>query len=197
MQLKAQILRRFEKRNRFFRENKLFETNAKKFYREIGKPKTTVNDIPPKEGLKSFWNGIQGQERNYNEAAEWINNTNSANGHVPEQEWKNLTMNELKISLTMSQKWKSPGIDKVPNFWLNTLLSAHFCLTNLLNEVIMKPTSAPKWLCQGTTFLLPKTNNTTNPKNYHPITCLSTTYKILTSILSERLYEHIQRVTSH
>jgi len=30
------------------------------------------------------------------------------------------------------------------------------------------------------------------PKNYRPITCLPTTYKILTSIITEKLYEHLK-----
>ena len=38
------------------------------------------------------------------------------------------------------------------------------------------------------TYLLPKTEETKNPKNYRPITCLPTMYKILTSIITERTY---------
>ena len=37
LQCKAQKLRRFIKRNNFYRQNKIFEIDAKKFYREIGK----------------------------------------------------------------------------------------------------------------------------------------------------------------
>ena len=42
----------------------------------------------------------------------------------------------------------------------------------------------------GTTYLLAKTNETVNAKNYRPITCLPTSYKLLTSILTERTYAH-------
>ena len=44
----------------------------------------------------------------------------------------------------------------------------------------------PKWFTQGVTYLLPKSNETNIPKNYRPITCLPTMYKILTSIITER-----------
>ena len=37
MQVKAQSERRFDKRNKFNRQNKIFQKDAKKFYREIGK----------------------------------------------------------------------------------------------------------------------------------------------------------------
>ena len=55
------------------------------------------------------------------------------------------------------------------------------------------PTLAPKWFCQGITYLLPKSKDTENPKNYRPITCLSTLYKLLTSILAERTYKHMEK----
>ena len=37
MQLKAQRMRRYEKRSKFYRQNMIFKTDAKKFYREVGK----------------------------------------------------------------------------------------------------------------------------------------------------------------
>ena len=44
---------------------------------------------------------------------------------------------------------------------------------------------------EGSTILLPKKVETWLPKNYRPIACLPTTYKILTSILYVRLYHHL------
>ena len=44
----------------------------------------------------------------------------------------------------------------------------------------------PERLAKGITDLLVKTSETNNPKNYKPITYLSTTYKLLTSILEEK-----------
>ena len=45
----------------------------------------------------------------------------------------------------------------------------------------------------GTTYLLAKSNDTKDPKNYRPITCLSTTYKLLTSVLTDRTYSHLEQ----
>ena len=47
------------------------------------------------------------------------------------------------------------------------------------------------WLTNGITFLLPENDETDEPKNYRPITCLSTTYKLLTSIITESAYSHL------
>ena len=48
------------------------------------------------------------------------------------------------------------------------------------------PELNPKNFTQGVTYLLPKSNETNFPKNYLPITCLATVYKILTLITTER-----------
>ena len=48
-------------------------------------------------------------------------------------------------------------------------------------------------MCEGTTYLLAKNNDTKYPKNYRPITCLSTTYKLLASVLTNRTYSHLEQ----
>ena len=58
---------------------------------------------------------------------------------------------------------------------------------------MQSPEEVSEWLTEGTTYLLPKSEATKHPKNYRPITCLSTTYKILTSILTERMYSFLER----
>ena len=54
MQLKAQRLKRYEKRNKFYRQNVVFKTNAKKFYGEIGKETINVDDALSIEDSKVF-----------------------------------------------------------------------------------------------------------------------------------------------
>ena len=88
------------------------------------------------------------------------------NEKIKEQEWPNITVLELKAALTKSQKWKSPGFDNVPNFWLNALSSSHFTFTRLLNEIMQNSEKAPKWMCERTTYLLSKSNDTKDPKSY-------------------------------
>ena len=192
LQMKAQRLRRFTKRNKFYRQNNLFETDAKKFYRDIGKNKIDVVNIPTEESVRDFWESIWGNEVGHNTNAEWLKSFENATNNVHEQEWQNISVEEIKEGLKKSQKWKSPGIDKVPNFWLDSLSSMHSQLATCFNRLILNPESTPEWFCMGTTYLLPKTEDTANPKNYRPITCLTTSYKLLTSILSERTYSHLE-----
>ena len=52
---KSQRIRRYEKRSKQSRQNKLFKDNAKQFYREIGKKQIDVNDIPLLSEVEDFW----------------------------------------------------------------------------------------------------------------------------------------------
>ena len=45
--------------------------------------------------------------------------------------------------------------------------------------------------CQRHHLLIPQFDETNNPKNYRPITCLTSMYKILTSILTEYIYSFL------
>jgi len=70
MQVKAQRLRRLEKRDRFYRQNKVFQTNAKKLYREIGKVRIDLEKHPAESEIKELWNSVWGKEINFNNVAE-------------------------------------------------------------------------------------------------------------------------------
>ena len=83
-------------------------------------------------------------------------------------------------------------MDKIPNFWISCLSKGHEKLASLLSEIVESPDTALKWLSEGITYLSPKTKDIKNPKNYRPITCLTTTYKLLTSILTERTYTFME-----
>jgi hypothetical protein len=49
----------------------------------------------------------------------------------------------------------------------------------------------PEWLMAGVAFLIPKNKNTENPNNYRPVTCLPTTYKLITSIIRRRTQKYM------
>ena len=129
----------------------------------------------------------------YNENAAWLKDIEEKTEDVSQQEWGNITVHEIREVLTKSHKWKSPGIDQLPNFWLDALFSTHAQLALNFNSIMTDPTTTPKWFYQGTTYLLAKSTDTVSPKNYLPITCLSTLYKLLTSILTERTYRHLEQ----
>ena len=61
------------------------------------------------------------------------------------------------------------------------------------SQIMQDPSLTPEWLVEGTTNILPKKEETWIPKNYRPIACLPTTFKILTSVITDRLYSHLEK----
>ena len=61
------------------------------------------------------------------------------------------------------------------------------------SEIVKDPKETPDWLVEGSTNLLPKKEETRIPKNYRPIACLPTTFKILMSVITDRLYNHLEK----
>ena len=70
IELKAQIMRRYEKRTKFYRQNNTFKTGKKKFYKELGKSQVNIEKPLSKEEVETFWTSIWGTEKDYNEEAE-------------------------------------------------------------------------------------------------------------------------------
>ena len=191
LQAKSQRLRRYDKQQKFFHQNKTYEQNAKKFYRELGKKNVIIHQAPEKESVENFWSSIWEEEKHHNVNAEWIRQLESDNQNIPEQIWSDISIEETKTAITKSKNWKSPGNDRIANFWLKHLTVLHEDLTYAYNKCLESPETCPDWLTNGATYLLPKNDETKNPMNYRPITCLPTMYKILTSILSARAYKHL------
>ena len=51
----------------------------------------------------------------------------------------------------------------------------------------------PGLMYEGIIYLLAKSNDTKDPKKNRPITCLSAPYKLLTSVLTDRTYSHLEQ----
>ena len=108
-------------------------------------------------------------------------------------EWKDFTVEELRVNITRAAKLKSPGPDKLPNFWIKQFTNIHTPMAKAYSQIMQDPSPTLEWLVEGTTNLLPKKEETWIPKNYRPIACLPTTFKVLTSVITDRLYNHLEK----
>ena len=152
-----------------------------------------IKEPPSIKEVEEFLKKIWSNEKEHNEEVKWIKREEEGTKETEQQEWEDIKLKEVKFSLKKSQKWKSPGLDKLPNFWLNTLKSTHKVLTKRLFQTKKNPEHIPEWLAKAITYLFPKTSETNHPKNYRSITCLSTSYKLLTSIITERTYLFLEQ----
>ena len=189
----AQRIRRYEKRSKQYKQNQMFSNNRKKFFRNLGKEQVPVEKPPKKEATETFWCNILANDREHNHSAEWIKREELKYIDTECQPWEDITQYELQTALMKTSNWKSPGPDAIPNVWLKQLTALHQHLLNAYHQAIEHPESLPNWFTTAQIYLLPKCKDTENPKNYRPIACLSTSYKVLTSILRERSYTHITK----
>ena len=92
----------------------MFREDSKRFYRELGK-KTIQIEKPPDIGeVKKFWQNILEQEVKHNEDAQWIKDQEEELQQINQMEWKDLTVEELRVNMTRAANWKSPGADRLP-----------------------------------------------------------------------------------
>ena len=179
----------------------MFREDSKRFYRILGKKTIQIehyNTKPPDTGeVKKFWQNILEnileQEVKHNEDAQWIKDQEEELQQINQMEWMDLIVEELRLNMTRAANWKSPGLDRLPNFWIKQFKSLHKPMAEAHSEIIKDPKQTPDWLVEGATNLLPKKEETWIPKNYRPIPCLPTTFKILTSVITDRLYSHLEK----
>ena len=80
-------------------------------------------------------------------------------------EWSPICAKDIAEALRTMLNWKAPGRDQIPNFWLKQLTATLKHIATIFNKLIEED-QIPEWLTAGVTFLIPKNENTENPKNY-------------------------------
>ena len=141
-----------------------------------------MKNTPDKEIAENFWREMYGKKVQQNGGAHWIENQYQPN---PRMEWRSVCEKHVAQALSTTLNWKAPGRDQIANFWPEQLTTTHKHIAALFNKLIEED-QIPEGLRAGVTFLIPKNENTESSKNYRPVTCLPTIYKLMTSIISRR-----------
>jgi hypothetical protein len=87
---------------------------------------------------------------------------------------------------------KSPGNDQIQNYWFKAFPAIHRHITKNNNAVKEEPYKARDWLTTSVTYLIPKSGDSQEIRNYRPITCLTIIYKILRGIIAKRKSTHLK-----
>jgi hypothetical protein len=165
------------------------------FYCALEKPKEAVAaraQLPAKEEMTRFWQEIWSQDKRHNEQAIWLNDLKHCLKNCPEQKQTSIAAEQMQKVLRTMKNWKAPGPDMVHAFWLKKLTSVHNAMVKSLQNILTGEEELPLWLSNGTTHLLLKEGKDSwDPNNYRPITCLPSTWKLLTGILANELSDHL------
>ena len=104
-------------------------------------------------------------------------------------EWSPICAKDVAEALRTTLNWKAPGRDQIPNFWQKQHTATHSHIAAIFNKLVEED-QIPEWLNAGVTFLIPKNENIENPKNYRPVTCLPTIFKLVTFVISRRMQKY-------
>ena len=186
---KIKLVKFIEKCNRK-KDNIMFQKDQKSFFLTLEKVEKHEGEMPEMEKFVEFWGGI------------WEQNEPTPN--MPWMEEVKAQLNE-KVNIvgefgTTEEKprketskrknWTAPGVDGIQNVWWKTFIPVQKALGKVFTMLYEDTAMTPEWWPSGRTALLPKTKNLGDKKNYHPITCLNTSYKILTGLVAEHMREH-------
>lgn len=190
MQALAKRLRRYKKSTKRHRDNTIFNNNQKAFYRSLNK-ESTIKEAPCMAEVQTFWENVWSRPTEHNSEAEWIKEELDATQHLESMPEIVIDKIDIEIAIGRTLNWKTPGPDKIHNYWLKYFTSTHEHIASAFNNFIKDPDSIPGFLTLGNTYLKPKDEDTMDPAKYRPITCLPTLYKLLTSIISQKINLHL------
>ena len=183
-------LQKYVEKGQRKKNNIMFQRDQRSFFRTLEGGDQHKGETPEMEKFVEFWGGIWEQ--------------NEPTPHMPWMEEVKAELNEkanivtkfeiteekLKKETSKRKNWTAPGVDGVQNFWWKKFTPAQKALARILTTIYEDNKMIPEWWPSGRTVLLPKVKDLSDEKNYRPITCLNTSYKILTGLLAKHMREH-------
>ena len=113
--------------------------------------------------------------------------------NVKKQEKIDITTGSLKEILGRMSSWRSPCPDLVQGFWLKNFSSLHERVRLKLKECLDSG-FVPSLLTRGRTSLLQKDKSKGNvASNYRPVTCSPLMWKLLTGVIADQIYVHLDQ----
>ena len=89
---------------------------------------------------------------------------------------------------------KVPGKDGVQGYWLKHLILIHPRIAVQINQILDGKRPLPDWMTFGKTVLHQKDpTNGSAVDNYRPLSCLPLMWKLMTGMLAEKTYSHLER----
>ena len=129
---------------------------------------------------------------NFNEKPIWLSTLESEYCKNIKTKSYQITTTVLDAVISKIQNNKAPGIDRITGFWYKSLHSYRHELALLFNKAFSGLIDTPEWLARALTRLLPKNDETENPKNYRPIACQNIMLKLYTSCINQFLQDHCE-----
>ena len=197
---------REESKNERFRQNCLFDQNESKFYDhlksilESDESDEPICTPPPKHMRKNetnltrnefdkFWRPLWEEPSETNLNADWINRSFQAmQSELKRDNQIHLEFDESTFwnNLRKKRNWSSTGRDKTTNFWIKVCKSLLTSFSLAVKTLMQNKLPFPHWLPGARTVMIPKCKDP-RAKDHRPITCLNTSYKLITAVINHNL----------
>ena len=160
-------------------------------FQELEGNKDETPLVPDAERSKALWSSILSESKVYNDQADWRYDIEENLGTIRKQETLAVTEAMVEMQIKKIPNWKAPGPDRIHGYWLKFIKAVRPVLAALLNETLQSG-NVPEGLTSGKTLLIVKDKDKGNEvTNFRPVTCLPVMWKLLTGIISEEMYKHL------
>ena len=187
---KVKLEKWVEKRNRK-KDNIMFQKDKKNFFRALEKVEKHEGEMPEMDKFVEFWGDIW-EQNEPTPNMPWMEEVKAElNEKAKIVSQFEITEEKLRREASKRKNWTAPGIDGIQNFWWKKFIPAQKALAKAFTMIYEDTTMIPEWWPSGRTVLLPKTKNLSDEKNYRQITCMNTSYKILTGLVTKHMRQHV------
>ena len=187
-------VKRYEQRITQFRQKPLFQVNQKQVYKDLNGEKQGDRIIPNSEDSIKFWSDTWSIRKEHNQHAEWLKSCIKQFENLNSMEKVEISQEMVKMQCRKMPNWKAPWKDVVQGYWLTNLTSLYPCIAVQLNQILDGERPLPDWMTFGKTVLCQKDlAKGSAVDNYRPISCLPLMWKLMTGMLAEKMYSHLER----
>ncbi|XP_030747689.1 uncharacterized protein LOC115876144 [Sitophilus oryzae] len=194
---KGARLGRYNETTKRKQQNQMFIKNENKFYKTLTSTNSpeqlnSVQNNNSDTHFQEYWESIWASNEDADLTAPWLTNVERATQNLTDMPQTTFTDMDVSQALKKAKNWKAPGYDQIHNFWLKKFTASHESLARCFTKALNDPTTLPRHISEGITYLIHKKGDQNNPHNYRPITCLSVFYKLLTAMVNDKIYQHCE-----
>ena len=143
----------------------------------------------PREEFDKFWRPLWEEPSETNLNVDWINRSFQAmQSELKQDNQIHLEFDESTFwnNLRKKRNWSSTGLDKTTNFWIKVCKSLLTAFSLAVKTLMQNKLPFPHWLPGARTVMIPKCKDP-RANDHRPITCLSTSYKLITAVINHNL----------
>ncbi|XP_030758944.1 uncharacterized protein LOC115884488 [Sitophilus oryzae] len=153
---KGARLSRFNATDKRKKQNNEFLKSQKQFFRKLENESAVQQDTAEVDvkAFGNYWSGVWAESERFNHDADWISTIEDKVLNVPRMVVNTFSKEDITAAIKKTQNWKTPGPDRIQNFWLKRFPAIHGALARCFTQALDDPHIFPEFLSNGNTVLL-------------------------------------------